>query len=286
MKIIEGLDYYSLRVQLFFNSYIAFKLAINAREKLGITRPFVDEKALYEWSGKNHLDLANEFANTWKSTYKENTPLDPHVFTMMNWFILSRLLKDEIRLATKLNLPPELLVDFVVFDRKPNGLIAERNFVIASAISPITQGTYIPISINTSKEDVFNALTDAQEFLSDLTPDKSISRVLKRKRHDISSQDRSKIKSFLRVEESLIMLNNDKNRGEYNTLISAAIERATGNLIEEKYGNLPEDELEEIYLKQTEKLQAKLKRNYYDVVERYQLPTPKYWSGIFRLIAD
>ena len=286
IKMIKGLDYYSIRIQLFFNSYIANKLAINSRVKLRINKPFTDEKALYDWNGKNHLDLAQEFADTWKSIYKENVSLDPHVFTMTNWFILSKLLGDEVRLATKLNILPELLVDFIVFDRKPKGLIAERNFIVASPISPLTQGTYIPIRINTSKEDVIKALIDAQEFLSDFYPDKSVGRILKRTRRDISPQDQSKIGVYLMVEKSFMEFDDDRARDEYDTFVSAAIEHLAGSMLEEKFAEIPDEELDEIYKTQTKPLIKRLTRDYYDVIERYQLPTPKYWSSILRLITD
>jgi len=265
---MENETYQELRLQLFLESYIAYKLSKEIQARYGIL-PNVNAWIRKQIPKVSKDILPDELAKLASSVIKIQSPeiriiakeLDLNENVLINYFIFG--------------VKPDFLTDVVL--RTKNEVYDVRDVVIIKGNEKISPGVYVRIHLNSSEEDVCRAVKWAKENITE-------THFVKEKRNQIGLDDQIKMQYYMEIEEKMIELSQDSatlSRDYQKMLVAAAIERVAGELLEEEmYLSKKRWGIEEENNKKND-----LQTTYYEITKRYQLPTQRKFLSILRLIS-
>jgi len=151
-------------------------------------------------------------------------------------------------------------------------------------------GTYIKVDVNTKQQDVLTSFKEAKEFqktLEDIKKEKNLPKnytiIKARKRTDLTKEDEHFIDYFIKIEDNIKIIANEKKRktelDDYNGwLVIPAIERLVGDELGKK--NLTDSEFDNLLKKGIETTRT----HYYAFLKRLELPTPTQYKKLLRLV--
>jgi len=277
-------DYNATRYRLFTSTHVCKLIISHIRKKYSIKEGLSST----EWLKRLHEERRDRLP---KILLQGDRMTKENSFNMV-WVFQDELTYDYIpeieKLAEILKFDPKLLSMLILYNNVPNNINTYGKYYMADSFKPIEEkGVFIKVDHDTTLAEIKDRYKAAKLMalaLSVVRRDKKNEKShIPQKKRSPRSEERLKKKEWRRavviqVEKEIEILDSDsETKKEYGGVVMAAIERVSGNLVEDKGSD---DE----FAKEQQKFQRSIMTVYYSTLREYSLPPLKKFNSILGFI--